>query len=77
VTVAKSIEFKDSAKNLGASLVKQVANATNKTAGDGNSILLFLAITISVAAECFILFTSILFFNCIVMFCCLLLWFVM
>lgn len=39
VTVAKSIEFKDSAKNLGASLVKQVANATSKTAGDGNSVL--------------------------------------
>ncbi|KAF3328361.1 chaperonin CPN60-like 2 [Carex littledalei] len=37
VTVAKSIEFKDSAKNLGASLVKQVANATNKTAGDGTT----------------------------------------
>ncbi|KAJ3684754.1 hypothetical protein LUZ61_013918 [Rhynchospora tenuis] len=37
VTVAKSIEFQDSAKNLGASLVKQVANATNKTAGDGTT----------------------------------------
>ncbi|XP_078152066.1 chaperonin CPN60-like 2, mitochondrial isoform X2 [Carex rostrata] len=37
VTVAKSIEFKDSAKNLGASLVKQVANATSKTAGDGTT----------------------------------------
>jgi hypothetical protein len=37
VTVAKSIEFKDKLKNLGASLVKQVANATNDVAGDGNS----------------------------------------
>ncbi|KAJ3694996.1 hypothetical protein LUZ60_000373 [Juncus effusus] len=37
VTVAKSIEFKDSCKNLGASLVKQVANSTNKTAGDGTT----------------------------------------
>ncbi len=37
VTVAKSIEFKDKLKNLGASLVKQVVNATNDVAGDGNS----------------------------------------
>jgi len=35
VTVAKSIEFKDRVKNVGASLVKQVANATNDIAGDG------------------------------------------
>eukprot|EP00250_Pteridium_aquilinum_P001919 c12125_g2_i1 orf=203-559(+) len=35
VTVAKSIEFKEKVKNLGASLVKQVANATNDVAGDG------------------------------------------
>jgi hypothetical protein len=35
VTVAKSIEFEDSAKNVGANLVKQVADATNKAAGDG------------------------------------------
>ncbi|KAH8975423.1 hypothetical protein BDL97_01G157000 [Sphagnum fallax] len=34
VTVAKSIEFKDKLKNLGASLVKQVVNATNDVAGD-------------------------------------------
>ncbi|KAG2266054.1 hypothetical protein Bca52824_073133 [Brassica carinata] len=32
VTVAKSIEFKDKVKNVGASLVKQVANATNDVA---------------------------------------------
>lgn len=37
VTVAKSIEFEDSAKNVGASLVKQVADATNKVAGDGTT----------------------------------------
>ncbi|XP_078433129.1 chaperonin CPN60-2, mitochondrial-like [Wolffia australiana] len=37
VTVAKSIEFKDRVKNLGASLVKQVANATNDVAGDGTT----------------------------------------
>ncbi|KQK23701.1 chaperonin CPN60-1, mitochondrial [Brachypodium distachyon] len=37
VTVAKSIEFTDRVKNVGASLVKQVANATNDTAGDGTT----------------------------------------
>ncbi|PQM35757.1 Heat Shock Protein [Prunus yedoensis var. nudiflora] len=37
VTVAKSIEFKDKIKNVGASLVKQVANATNDVAGDGTT----------------------------------------
>jgi len=42
VTVAKSIEFKDRVKNVGASLVKQVANATNDTAGDGNFYLKML-----------------------------------
>ena len=36
VTVAKSIIFQDKAKNIGADLVKQVANATNTAAGDGN-----------------------------------------
>ncbi|KAK4353253.1 hypothetical protein RND71_028771 [Anisodus tanguticus] len=43
VTVAKNIEFKDKIKNVGASLVKQVANATNDVAGDGKtSDILFL-----------------------------------
>lgn len=37
VTVAKAIEFKDRVKNVGASLVKQVANATNDVAGDGTT----------------------------------------
>ncbi|KAK7294350.1 hypothetical protein RJT34_17239 [Clitoria ternatea] len=37
VTVAKSINFKDKAKNVGASLVKQVAKATNTAAGDGTT----------------------------------------
>ncbi|KAK9069715.1 hypothetical protein SSX86_010109 [Deinandra increscens subsp. villosa] len=37
VTVAKSINFEEKAKNLGASLVKQVANATNSAAGDGTT----------------------------------------
>ena len=43
VTVAKSIEFKDRVKNMGASLVKQVANATNDVAGDGK-VLQFILI---------------------------------
>ncbi|KAF3785804.1 Chaperonin CPN60-like 2 [Nymphaea thermarum] len=37
VTVAKSIQFKDRAKNVGADLVKQVAKATNSAAGDGTT----------------------------------------
>ncbi|KAM3245920.1 chaperonin CPN60-like 2, mitochondrial [Capsicum annuum] len=37
VTVAKSINFSEKAKNLGADLVKQVANATNSVAGDGTT----------------------------------------
>ncbi|XP_022149459.1 chaperonin CPN60-like 2, mitochondrial isoform X2 [Momordica charantia] len=37
VTVAKSINFKDKAKNVGADLVKQVASATNTAAGDGTT----------------------------------------
>ncbi|KAJ9179331.1 hypothetical protein P3X46_011134 [Hevea brasiliensis] len=37
VTVAKSIEFNEKAKNVGADLVKQVANATNTAVGDGTS----------------------------------------
>lgn len=35
VTVAKAIELKDKFENLGASLIKQVASATNDVAGDG------------------------------------------
>ncbi len=38
VTVAKSIELKDRYQNVGASLVKQVASATNDVAGDGKPI---------------------------------------
>jgi chaperonin GroEL len=37
VTVAKAIEFKDKAKNLGASLIKSVASSTNDVAGDGTT----------------------------------------
>ena len=41
VTVAKNIEFSDRFMNLGASLVKQVASATNDVAGDGTTTALF------------------------------------
>ncbi|KAI9182812.1 hypothetical protein LWI28_029114 [Acer negundo] len=43
VSVAKSIEFQDKVKNVGASLVKQVANATNDVAGDGTTCATVLA----------------------------------
>lgn len=37
VTVAKNIEFKDRFLNMGAQLVRQVANKTNDVAGDGTT----------------------------------------
>ena len=38
VTVAKAIELRDKFENIGASLVKQVASATNDVAGDGERL---------------------------------------
>lgn len=35
VIVAKSINFEEKAKNVGANLVKQVASATSSVEGDG------------------------------------------
>ena len=43
VTVAKHIEFSDKLVNLGASLVKQVANRANNEAGDGTTTATILA----------------------------------
>ncbi|KAK9805450.1 hypothetical protein WJX73_008571 [Symbiochloris irregularis] len=43
VTVAKAIEFKDKFQNVGASLIKQVASATNDVAGDGTTTATVLA----------------------------------
>lgn len=43
VTVAKSIEFSDRFENIGASLIKQVANKTNDVAGDGTTTATVLA----------------------------------
>ena len=37
VTVAKEIEFKEKFENMGAQLVRDVANKTNDTAGDGTT----------------------------------------
>ena len=37
VTVAKNIEFADNLENLGAQLVRTVANKTNDVAGDGTT----------------------------------------
>ena len=37
MTVAKSIEFSDKYENMGAQLVKSVANRTNDAAGDGTT----------------------------------------
>lgn len=43
VTVAKAIDFKDKNENLGASLVKQVANRSNNETGDGTTTATILA----------------------------------
>lgn len=43
VTVAKHIEFSNKLVNLGASLVKQVANRANNEAGDGTTTATILA----------------------------------
>lgn len=43
VTVAKNIEFSDRYMNIGASLVKHVANKTNDEAGDGTTTATILA----------------------------------
>lgn len=43
VTVAKHIEFQDRHMNLGASLVKQVANRSNNETGDGTTTATIIA----------------------------------
>src|SRR3989338_3405060 len=37
VTIAKEISFKDKFQNMGAEIVKEVANKTNDLAGDGTT----------------------------------------
>mmetsp|Transcript_23816 Transcript_23816/g.37103 ORF Transcript_23816/g.37103 Transcript_23816/m.37103 type:complete len:576 (-) Transcript_23816:96-1823(-) len=43
VTVAKAIDFSDHYENLGAQLIKNVANKTNDVAGDGTTTAVVLA----------------------------------
>ena len=43
VTIAKEIELEDTAENMGASLVKEVATKTNDAAGDGTTTATLLA----------------------------------
>jgi len=43
VTVAKAIEFSDNGENVGAQLIKSVANKTNDVAGDGTTTATILA----------------------------------
>jgi chaperonin GroEL len=43
VTVAENIELEDKFENIGASLIKEVADKTNKTAGDGTTTATVLA----------------------------------
>ena len=43
VTVAKAIDFSDKFTNMGASLVKSVANKANDEAGDGTTTATILA----------------------------------
>ncbi|MFI3237191.1 MAG: chaperonin GroEL [Lachnospiraceae bacterium] len=43
VTIAKEIELEDSFENMGAQLVKEVANKTNDVAGDGTTTATVLA----------------------------------
>src|SRR5512137_1352293 len=43
VTVAKEIELKDNAENMGAQMVKEVASKTSDLAGDGTTTATVLA----------------------------------
>lgn len=43
VTVAKAVEFSDKFTNLGANLIKSVAQKTNEIAGDGTTTSTVLA----------------------------------
>lgn len=58
MTVAKSIEFKERSKNVGADLVKQVAKATNTAAGDGKFSYMFFPLVFILSAQ-FSLFLSV------------------
>ncbi|GJT95089.1 chaperonin CPN60-like protein 2, mitochondrial [Tanacetum coccineum] len=51
VTVAKSINFEEKAKNVGGNLVKHVASATNSVAGDGTTCATVLTQAIFTEAD--------------------------
>ena len=46
VTIAKEIELEDSVENMGAEIVKQVAEKANEVAGDGTTTATLLAQTL-------------------------------
>lgn len=46
VSIAKEIELEDKAENLGASIIKQVAEKTNEIAGDGTTTAILFAQTL-------------------------------
>ena len=48
VTVAKEIEFKDKFENMGAQMVRDVANKTNDLAGDGTTTATLLTQAIAI-----------------------------
>ncbi|MDO8601370.1 MAG: chaperonin GroEL, partial [bacterium] len=43
VTIAKEVELEDKIENLGAAIIKEVADKTNETAGDGTTTAVVLA----------------------------------
>ena len=43
VTIAKEIELEDKFENIGASLIKEVADKTNEAAGDGTTTSVVIA----------------------------------
>ena len=43
VTVAKEIDLEDKFENMGAQMVKEVANKTNEEAGDGTTTATYLS----------------------------------
>ena len=46
VTVAKEIDLEDKFENMGAQMVKEVANKTNDEAGDGTTTATLLALSL-------------------------------
>lgn len=51
VTVAKNVDLKDAAENIGAQLIKEAASRTNDAAGDGTTTASILAESIALEAH--------------------------